>query len=303
LFAPRLSALVLALGTTLAASAGAAGLDLSRYSLSQTFALPTSTASESSSITWNWDNDHLYVVGDEGDHITEITRSGAVVSNMRLSGFDDTEALTYVGGGQFVMGEERIQTVSRLTYTAGGSLARSSVPHAVLGGEVGNIGLEGISYDRVTGQYVSVKEKAPQAVRGGGIDFTTGTNSMLDLFTPNLGVADLSDIQVLSSFAGTDYQDHLLVFSQESGKLLEITRSGEVVSSLDFSAHSGTTEGVTITSDGTIYLTDESPNVYVLTAAPITAPVPEPGTYALMLGGLGVVGFIARRRSRGELPS
>ena len=31
---------------------------------------------------------------------------------------------------------------------------------------------------------------------------------------------------------------------------------------------------------------------------PITTPVPEPGTYALMLGGLGVVGFTARRRKK-----
>jgi hypothetical protein len=31
---------------------------------------------------------------------------------------------------------------------------------------------------------------------------------------------------------------------------------------------------------------------------PVVASVPEPGTYAMMLMGLGVVGFLARRRAR-----
>jgi hypothetical protein len=30
----------------------------------------------------------------------------------------------------------------------------------------------------------------------------------------------------------------------------------------------------------------------------LAAPIPEPGTYALMLGGLGLVGFLARRRRK-----
>jgi PEP-CTERM motif len=35
---------------------------------------------------------------------------------------------------------------------------------------------------------------------------------------------------------------------------------------------------------------------YDVSLAPITAPVPEPETYALMLAGLGMVAWVARRR-------
>ena len=35
-------------------------------------------------------------------------------------------------------------------------------------------------------------------------------------------------------------------------------------------------------------------------AMSLTTPVPEPETYALMLGGLGVLGFLARRRKGGK---
>ncbi|ATE62072.1 PEP-CTERM sorting domain-containing protein [Thauera sinica] len=272
--------------------ASAQALDLSRYTLTASFALP-GTASESSAITWNWDSDTLFVVGDEGEYITEVSRTGTVIGSMRLTGFDDTEALTYVGNGQFVIGEERIQDVYRLTYQAGTTVARNSLASVSLGGTVGNVGLEGISYDRRDGSFVTVKEKSPQAVRAGGIDFGTGTHTLADLFSPALGVSDLSDVQVLSGFAGTGFADNLLIYSQESQRLLEVTRGGQIVSTFDFTFISGIAEGVTIAGDGTIFITDESPYVYVLSAP----PVPEPETYALMLAGLCAVGFIARRRA------
>ena len=122
------AAAALAASALAAMSSQAAGLDLSRYTLTASFALPSSTASESSAITWNWDTNTLFVVGDEGGYIAEVWRTGQVLGSMRLSGFDDTEALTYVGGGQFVIGEERIQDVYQLSYQSGGSASRGSRP-------------------------------------------------------------------------------------------------------------------------------------------------------------------------------
>jgi uncharacterized protein YjiK len=170
----------------------AAGLDLSRYSLSLTgsFALP-STASESSAIT---------------------------------------------------------------------TVSRNSLQSVSLGATVGNIGLEGISLDRRNGQFVTVKESSPQAVQIGTIDFPGGSRTMTDLFTPNLGVSDLSDVQLLGGFGGARFADNMLIYSQESQRLLEVSRSGEIISSFSFTTVSSIAEGVTIASDGTIFITDESPS-------------------------------------------
>ena len=106
---------------------------------------------------------------------------------MSLSGFDDTEGLTYIGNGQFVLVEERLQDAYLLTYTAGGNVSRSSLASASIGVTVGNVGLEGISYDPTTGQYIVVKEKTPQQVNSAGVDLRrrrTGTAAVTSLFNP-----------------------------------------------------------------------------------------------------------------------
>lgn len=58
---------------------------------------------------------------------------------------------------------------------------------------------------------------------------------------------------MLSSFAGTGYEDKLLIFSQESQRLLEVARAGQVLGSFAFTTISGIAEGVTIDANGTIW--------------------------------------------------
>ncbi len=272
-------------------------LDLGNYTLSATHALPSPAASEASAVTWNWDNGNLFVLGDEGDALVEVTKTGAFVSQMSLSGFDDTEGLAYIGAGRFVLVEERLQDAYLLTYTAGGAVTRGSLSSISLGGTVGNIGLEGIAYERSTDSFFAVKEKTPQAVYQTGLDFGAVTSVMpAEVFAPgSLGATDLSDITVLSNVAslvGTADGDGLLIYSQESAKLYEVGRDGVVRSTFDFAAFADSAEGVTIDADGVIYIVDETPNLYVL------RPVPEPGTYALMAVGLGGLGWLSRARRR-----
>lgn len=280
------------------AGAQVASVDLGNYQLTRTVGLPAGPASEASAVTWNWDSDSLFVVGDEGDAIVEVDRNGTLLSTMSLSGFDDTEGLTYIGGGQFVVVEERLQDAYVLTYTAGGSVSRSSLASASLGVTVGNVGLEGISYDPSTGQYIVVKETTPQQVNTAALTFGTGgtgTATVTSLFNPaGLGLIDLSDVQVLSTVTDPASPDaaNLLIYSQESALLLEVDRTGSVLSMYSLAGVTTSAEGVTIARDGTIYIVDEGPNMYVL------APVPLPAAGWLLLSGVLGLGGLARRRKQ-----
>lgn len=297
--------LAAAIALIVAGSAHAATnpLDLDNYRLIATYDLPSVQASEASAVTWNWDTDTLFVLGDEGDYVVEVNKQGQQISSMNLFGFDDTEGLTYVGNGQFVVIEERLQDAYRFSYTAGGAIGRNTLPSVSVGPTVGNVGLEGLSYDPLSGRFILVKEKTPQAVYDAALDFTTGSATVTELVPPAnpfvrlFDTLDLSDVQTLTTVAslrGTADQDNLLVYSQETPRLMEVTRSGEVLSQFDFSAIAGDAEGVTIDSNGVIYIVGETPRLYVL--AP-TAPVPEPESWALLLAGLGLLGFMARRRA------
>jgi len=64
-----------------------------------------------------------------------------------------------------------------------------------------------------------------------------------------------------------------------------------VLSSFDFSFPSGISEGVTTCTDGTIFTTDESPSVFMLT------PISEPVTYALMLACIAGLAAAVRHRA------
>ncbi|HEY4369411.1 MAG TPA: SdiA-regulated domain-containing protein [Steroidobacteraceae bacterium] len=293
----KIVGLCLALGVTPFANAAISSLDLGNYHLSATYNLPGGPASEASAVAWNRDSGSLFVLGDEGDAIAEVSKTGSLISTMTLSGFDDTEGLTYVGNGKFVLVEERLQDAYLLSYTAGGSITRSSLQSVSIGPTTGNTGLEGVSYDPVSGTFVFVKETNPQAVYEANLNFAAGGNATVSsLFTPALGVADLSDVQVLSGVAaGSPDASHLLIFSQESAKLLEVDRSGSVLSMFDFGGLSSNAEGVTIADDGTIYVVDEGPHLYVLTP---NAPVPLPAAAWLLFSGLAGLGAIGRRKQQ-----
>ena len=118
-------------------------VDLSTYVRVGRFDLPEPTrttppansllAQEASAVTYDWDTDTLFVVGDGGTSVVQVSKTGQLIDSMTLApgsspqgtDFYDTEGITYVGGGKFVLIEERYRQANLFTYVAGGTLHQS----------------------------------------------------------------------------------------------------------------------------------------------------------------------------------
>jgi len=288
-------------------------LDLSRYQLTGNYALPAlgELGLEASAVTFARDRNSLFVVGDEGLGVIELSRTGTVLGTMNFdwtgtgSSNNDAEGLTYLGGGQLAVVDERPQIVYRFSFANGGTVVLNNQAKAHVGstaGSVGNVGTEGISVDPRDGTFFTVKQDNPLELRSGTIDFANGTASMTTLFSGQsslFGLASFSDIQTLApidALAGTAAADNLLILSLDSRKLVELDRAGNVLSQFDLAGVTPQAiEGVTVDHLGVIYLVAEdtgTPNsrLFVLT------PVPEPETYGLLMAGLGCLAWRLRRR-------
>lgn len=276
-------------------------VDLSTYVRTGRFDLPEPTrtahppnsllAQEASGVTYNWDTDSLFVVGDGGTSVVQVSKiDGHLIDSMTLApgpspqgtDFYDTEGITYVGGGKFVLVEERDRQANLFTYVAGGVLHKTDAQTVKLGTTIGNIGLEGVSYDPMTTGatrgFIFVKEKDPQSVFQTNIDFAAGTatngspsaTGSTNLFDPALAnLVDFSDVFALSnlpSLSGQPDFSHLLILSQESGQIVNVDRSGNISSTLTIVSDPGnplnvagqTNEGLTMDRDGNLYVVNEN---------------------------------------------
>ena len=151
--------------------------------------LPVGTAphnllcQEASGVAYNWDTDTLFIACDGGRSITQVSKTGQLIDTMSLAlgsspqgtDFYDIEGITYIGGGQFVMSEERDRQIVRFTYAAGTTLGRAGAQTVDLGTFDDNTGTEGLSYDPQTGGYICLKEKSPLGVFQTNVDFALGT--------------------------------------------------------------------------------------------------------------------------------
>src|SRR5262245_42849315 len=218
---------------------------------------------EASAVAYAPDRGSLFFVGDEGTGVIEISRTGQTLGSLALdwagtgSTNHDSEGLTYLGSGVLVVAEERLENLYQFTYSAGGTATLGTAPFVSIGPTIGNIGIEGVSYDPRNAGYVTVKQDNPAEMRIFS-SLTFSTSPAADaipavLFTgPTslFGLDSLSDVQTLAivqSLAGSA-RDNLLLLSLDSRTLVEIDRFGNIISSFNLAniLPRNAIEGVTI---------------------------------------------------------
>jgi uncharacterized protein YjiK/2',3'-cyclic-nucleotide 2'-phosphodiesterase (5'-nucleotidase family) len=243
-------------------------------------------AQEASAVTYNADTDTLFILGDGGTAIVQVDKTGQLINTMTLAAgsspqgteFYDPEGLAYIGGGKFVLAEERDRQLVQFTYVAGATLTRADALTVKLGTSIGNNGFEGLSFDPTTGGFIVVKEINQHYVFQTNVDFAGGTATngspttidstpMFSITAAN--VADLADVYALSNvaaFSGLAASSHILLLSQASGKIVEVDRSGTVFSTLTILSDAGNPlsvadqqhEGLAVGADGTLYVVSEN---------------------------------------------
>ena len=247
-----------------------AKVTLSGYQLIATYSLPSATLSGASAVAWNWDSDTLLIVPDRGRVMVMVSKTGAVLSQMTMKNFADTEGLTYMGGGTYALSEERLGRAYKFTYVAGGTLDRNTLQSIAIGPNTGtNDGSEGVSFDPRDGSWVSIKEKNPENVYRVTGSFATGASTYTDLFaTAQLSVNDISDVLVLATVPGVvdgPDADNLLLLSQSSQRLLKVSRTGQILGTLSLTSLATNPEGVTMDASQRLYICSDStaPKLYV----------------------------------------
>jgi uncharacterized protein YjiK len=295
--------------------------DLANYTQTGRYSLPVGTganvlAEEASGVTFNKDTNTLFVVGDGGTSVTQVTKQGVLVDSMTLAAdagkpqgtyFYDPEGIAYIGNGKFVLVEERFRQFNEFTYVPNTTLAGTGVRTVKIGTTIGNIGIEGFSTDPKTNGYIVVKESGPAGVFQTTLDFAAGTASngssttenSTNLFDPTkTGLSAHNDVFALSNIVPTtaaDYE-HILILSAPDGKIVKMDRAGKILSTLNVGS-APQNEGMTMDQSGNIYVVSEvgggagKPEMLVFSPTTTASAVGAGDTRTISIGDTSQITF------------
>jgi len=225
-----------------------------------------------SSVVYDYDQDRLLAVINGGPtELVSMNKAGEVTGRYPLEGFGDIEGLAYMGSGRVVVVDERTQQLSFFQLPATPrSIHIEDAQYLSLGINLnGNKGFEGITYDAANDRLFVVNERSPrQLFEISGVGASLGQRMQIKIrdltswIDGKVFATDLSDIHF------DPKTKHLVILSDESKLLVEMTEEGKMVSFRtfvgwlsDLKQSAPQPEGVTLDNEGNLYVVSE-PNLF-----------------------------------------
>ncbi len=197
---------------------------------------------EPSDIAWNRKNNSLLVVSDAKADIFEIGFDGVVRKTIPVSGADLEGVAASHSGDTLYVAEERKQLVKSFD-TEGRQL--NSFPVKVATTE--NNALEGVAVDS-RGHLWVLNEKEPRLL----LEFKG---------TQELGRIEITHARDLSGICTDDSGDALWIISDESRKIIKISRSGALLAEWLLPFDKG--EGIALVGNKMYVVNDQDAKLYV----------------------------------------
>ncbi|MDE3738891.1 SdiA-regulated domain-containing protein [Pseudomonas resinovorans] len=225
-----------------------------------------------SAIAFDHDRGNLLAVTNGGPmEMLALDRSGKLTARYPLVGFDDPEGLAYMGNDLVVIADERKHRLVffELPATPGPIHMDSaqSLTLDILAG--GNKGFEGVAYDPEHDRLYVAKERDPRQLYAiSGVKGSLAGKLQLEVKDLTEWVDRFVFSTDISSLDFDRRTGHLLVLSDESKLMIELSPEGRVISyrsllgsSDDLEKTAPQPEGITLDDDGELFVVSE-PNLF-----------------------------------------
>ena len=222
-----------------------------------------------SGLTFNPLTNTLFMVLNRPETVVELSLYGDRLRQIRLNGFDDTEAITWLKENRYAIAEEALREIS-IIEIGPDTLAIDKQPgnsYALPDKRRNNKGIEGMTFDRHSHQlYVNLERYPVQMFRLqlSGSSISPALMPLIPRHAHSVQMQDFSGLQYL------EQNVNLLILSHNSSRLVESIMDGRKISELAlYQPSSGAkepvlqAEGVTIDDSGRIYVVSEPKLFYV----------------------------------------
>lgn len=245
-----------------------AGLVLQNYTATVQAKPIAGLSHNTSGLTYSSATDTLFTVINRPPALAELSTDGQLLRHMPLPGLSDPEGITHLAGDAFLVVDEADQRLHHMRLAPGATEPQlTPAASLALGHDAWhNLGLEGLSWDAHRSELLLTNEKWPQRVHVVDGLLSPDAPPHMQQWQPVnwLGFPGRD----LASVASVEDSGNLLLLSEASALVAEYTRNGRLVGLMPlWAGRHGLVqtvpqpEGITVGSDGAIYVVSE-PNLF-----------------------------------------